>query len=695
MRRGLSRLIKLMSIKRSIKKKLIAAFFVPIFFISILGLSSFLVASDSIRNIAVQSNIQTILGRSDYQSYVLKGVEMLSLQLMNDINIQKLFNEQYNSLTTVEKTKLKSENSTFLNMKSFSDENISGISIIGSENYITSFANFRGTLQKDIENSEIYKRANELSGESFWVSDPDQIKEIFTTTDKKSVPPLLIARMIRSSITMEPVALMVIGVSDIALNNLVMGIDLGIKSEMRLLTKDRYDLSVVFDEVNQDGYEFARIKSINEILNTGEESGIKEIEYKGQPYLAFYTKLPKIDFVSIGLIPTAVLLADANKITMITVIIVFVSVLIAVGVGLFIANGMSNSINKITAITKRAASGDLTETLVVKREDELGVLEVGINSMISNMRSLIERVSRLSTHVAFSTDIVVKSAHDVLSITDDTTKAIQDISQGANNQAMEAENCALKMDILASNINDVSDNTRIIEGVISRTVNISSDNKEALKVLNSKVLETTAIIKDILEDIAVLKDKSCAIGSIVAVIRNIAEQTNLLALNAAIEAARAGNMGLGFAVVAEEVKKLAYKSVESARNIEFIIYDTQNKCQETAGKAETTGDLLSSQNDALDNVMESFDNLSGYLNNLAVKAEDITKSVLLMESVKSEAMSAVQNIYAVTEETAASSQQVNASTEEELQIVRQMSDQATELEKVATELKDAIGIFKV
>ncbi|MCX7771847.1 MAG: methyl-accepting chemotaxis protein [Clostridia bacterium] len=685
---------KMAFIKTSIKNKLILAFLVPVLFILILGFSSFAVASNALKNNAVEANKQTVLGRADYQRYVLKGIDALSMQLMNDVNVQKLFG-QANTLKASEKTKLKTDMTTFINMKTFSDENVGSISIIGDSDYVTSFVNFKGLLLKDIEGTRVYGKAKEKNGEAFWIADPAIIKEIYKNGDEKARPAILNIRMLRSSQTMKPIALLVIEIKKESLQNVAMGINLGDKSEVHFVTEEGFDLAALYQKSRPDGFSFSQTELYKNILKSKEANGTKEIRYNGKQYLSFFVKIADTPFVSIGLIPVSELLTAANKIKFITVLIILISMAMAVFVGIFIANGTSKTINRIIHITKKAANGDLTESLVPDRQDEFGILEEGINSMIANMKSLLVRVSHVASQVTDSISVVAESAKQVLSLSHETTQAIQDIAAGANNQAEDAENCAEKMELLAERINDVSQNAGHIDSVIEETLHLASDSQGSLKLLNDKVGHTTSIIKEILSDILELRDQSKSIGSIVNIIRTIAEQTNLLALNAAIEAARAGESGRGFAVVADEVKKLAEQAVASAQNIAGIIKSTQAKSQEAANKAEATNASLATQNEALDRVIKSFDQLSQLMANLASEADSINQNVSAMDGVKSEALCAVENISAVTEETAASSEQVTASTDEGLHVIQQLNSNAIALEKSAEDLLNAVKIFKI
>ena len=196
-------------------------------------------------------------------------------------------------------------------------------------------------------------------------------------------------------------------------------------------------------------------------------------------------------------------------------------------------------------------------------------------------------------------------------------------------------------------------------------------------------------------DIQELNIHSKSIGKIVKVISSIADQTNLLALNAAIEAARAGEMGKGFAVVADEVRKLAEQSMNATREIAVIIKNTQDQTASAVEKAAMTESILKSQNDAVLSTIDIFKSIMGSLETLSVQVDQIMSRISEMEDNKEQAINSIQNISAVSEETAASSVGVTASTQEQLASIEELSRNAEELENSAKELQHSIARFKL
>ena len=485
------------------------------------------------------------------------------------------------------------------------------------------------------------------------------------------------------------------------IQNLVNQVSEGENLELHLVSPDEIDLTKSRFTKEKSAEKTNEIQNITseafyqDIMNSEVVSGNKQVIYDGTEYLMEFSKVDDTGFILIGLISTAELYKASNRIMSNTIILTTLAIAVSVLIGILISNSMGRTINQIIKVAGQAATGNLTVNPESSRNDELGSLTKSISSMIANMRALILQASLIASSVNTAASTLAISSGQVSAVSADVSKAIQEISIGASSQAGEAEQSAEIMNELAQKINVVAENSNAIESFSREAIELSRKGLHSVSDLDRIALETTTITNTIIEDIKKMDSNSRSIGKIVKVISEITDQTNLLALNAAIEAARAGEAGKGFAVVADEVKKLAEQSLKATNEIKTIIEDTQNQTNNAVKRAETSDKMLKLQNESLQNTIEVFDCIYSSMEKLGEKVENTISAVLDMDNYKRQTLEAIMKISDVSELTACSSQELSASTQEQLAFIDELTQQAQQLKDAARNLIETISKFKV
>ncbi len=318
------------------------------------------------------------------------------------------------------------------------------------------------------------------------------------------------------------------------------------------------------------------------------------------------------------------------------------------------------------AVMKKVADGDLTGEIKVTSNDETGQLLAAVKAMVTRLHGVI-------TNIGASTAKLASSAEEMAAIT-------VDAMDGVNQQRNETEQAATATTEMAQTVEQVAKSA-------AQAANAAQDaNTEAdqgKRIVDTTVDAINALAADV-ENTAIaiegVNQESDNIGSVLEVIRGIADQTNLLALNAAIEAARAGEQGRGFAVVADEVRTLAGRTQNSTEEIKSMI----DKLQAEAGRAVEV--MQKSQSRAQTSV-EQADKAKGSL-------ESITGAVTTITDMNHQIASAAEEQQAVAEEISKMMANINQATEQVSQTAEQTSTASGELAELSTELEALVGQFK-
>lgn len=706
--------ISLKPVKKAIKHnkfsgigfKLILAFIVMCIPISVLGYISQQKATVALRESASNSTIQTMEQSSKYLNLIFSTVNDTSMQIMSNKTVQNYAQSMHTNIGAYEKMKLREDAEQFLSTYTYSNQFIENISIImeNGESLNVSSAISDEDLE-NLKNTKWYSDAVELGGQPIWIGwhkELDELKSNYSRNYSMSC-----IRVLKSMNTGKTAGLIVIDVKDEPIEELMSGIKLGNSGEIHLLSPDGRDISsthfaseddeepMTSEEIEEATSSFLSQPFISDIMESEEQSDNSDVTYNGKSHLMVYNKLPHSGYSIIGLIPSKDLLSAASSIRKTTVGLMLFSIVFAIALGAYIALGMGSAINEIVKAANTAAKGDLTVIPQSKRKDEFGVLTHNIANMITNVRELIEESAQIANTVSDSATTVAATSEQVSASSNEIATAIQEIARGAGDQAHDVEQGVGKIQALAEEINATSENVSTIHEISRRSTDLTKAGIQSVDNLSRCSEETTAIANLILDDMQNLSEESKSIGKIIDVIDGIADQTNLLALNAAIEAARAGEAGKGFAVVASEVKKLAEQSMEATKEIAAILNATIKKTDESLRQAQEAGAIINTQNQAVNDTVSHFNQIAAAMEELAEHLEMISQGILDMDEYKDEAVSAMHNISAVSQESAASSEEVTASTEEQLAGIEELAAYAQDLSAASDQLYKAINKFKI
>ncbi|MCG8296073.1 methyl-accepting chemotaxis protein [Pseudomonas entomophila] len=326
------------------------------------------------------------------------------------------------------------------------------------------------------------------------------------------------------------------------------------------------------------------------------------------------------------------------------------ALLVGILAAFIITRQITRPLRETMDVVNKIASGDLTQNLRVTRRDELGALQEGIARMGTTLRDLITGIRDGVTQIA-------SAAEELSAVTEQT-------SAGANSQKVETDQVATAMHEMAATVQEVARNA---EQASHAATNADDEARTGDKVVSEAISQIERLAHEVhrsTEAMTLLQQESQKIGSVMDVIKSVAEQTNLLALNAAIEAARAGEAGRGFAVVADEVRGLAQRTQQSTEEIEGLIASLQNGTQQVAEVMNGSRSLTDSSVELARKAGGSLESITRTVSNIQSMNQQIAAAAEQQSAVAEEISRSILNVRDVSEQTAAASDETAASSVE-------------------------------
>ncbi len=405
----------------------------------------------------------------------------------------------------------------------------------------------------------------------------------------------------------------------------------------------------------------------NNLLNKESINILQTSSHDGRFLAAKF--IPSLNWFVIIEIPTSEIYTPINNTSMQLVLMNMIVAILLIILGLWVALGFARPIIRASSMLSDIASGDadLTQQMQVDTKDEVGKLARSFNTFVNQLHSLIIAIasnSRDVTHIAknltesslstqHNTEEQQQSVDMIATAMHEMGATVHEIARNANETANAAKQSAT----------DTANSERIVQSSI-----------EGINSLFGKMQNASSVIQTLAQDVG-------DISSVLEVIRGISEQTNLLALNAAIEAARAGEQGRGFAVVADEVRTLAQRTQESTEEINSMIHKLQSGAEDAVSAMDEGIETARSSVEEADKAGESLQNITnaiGIITDLSIQVATATEE---QSSVVEELNSHILNIKNMSDNTANESKNVNI--------------QCQHLNESAAILNTMIGNFKV
>jgi methyl-accepting chemotaxis protein len=328
---------------------------------------------------------------------------------------------------------------------------------------------------------------------------------------------------------------------------------------------------------------------------------------------------------------------------------------------------ITRNISRLSQVLSNVAHGDLSVKAQIDQKDELGAMADSINQTVDQLREIITGVKHAADSLAASSG--------------DLSKETERVSKRADIQTDRVMQVSAAMEQMSVSVTEISSGSAHVVSASGETQAIAKEGKENM----AKSMEAThRIVETVESSSAVIEELSQSIGKIneiTKVIKDIADQTNLLALNAAIEAARAGEQGRGFAVVADEVRKLAERTTLSTADISHMVETISTK----------TGSSVRS----MEIVKREVENGANYSNSTSITLNQIADAAVRVTDLANQIASATQEQSSASEETARNMEEISRITEENTASIHQVGKASDDMSVTASELQRLVGQFKL
>ena len=376
------------------------------------------------------------------------------------------------------------------------------------------------------------------------------------------------------------------------------------------------------------------------------------------------------------------------------VVILIVALIISALGGWRITKG----IKLVEGNLRQAAMGDLSFTVnpkLLKRADEIGVMARSLENVRQSLASMLGSMIRTGEALNQSSEKFSEKFGHISESIQNTNQAIDDLAQGATNQANETEIVNEKIIELGGVIEVEKSGVSKLEKVVSTMTKHTMGASESIKELDQITKVTIETINTVSEQTNKNNDSATNINKAVEIIKGLAAQTNLLSLNASIEAARVGDAGRGFAVVAEEIRSLSEESSGNAQEIEVIVKELINNVEISVIKMHEVMRNVEKQQERLNETREAFKYLTTEVNQVEEVTKEIRNQTEILNSLKQIVTDSVNTLASVVQENAASTEETSASMTLLSQTIKECTEDTKGLVKLSQQQKEEANKFQL
>ena len=455
-------------------------------------------------------------------------------------------------------------------------------------------------------------------------------------------------------------------------------------------------LAMKFNVLNSDAEGYQNLEELGQKMINGETGEGIMTNANGEKMEVIYQPIPNTPNWSLGIIvPLKDLKRDSNSLLTYIVIFVIVIAVVFIGLSFFLGRVITKPIQNLAQKVEQFGDGDLTIEFEQTSQDEIGQMSLYLTNMAHKIREAMQNINEATLNVdktaedlsamaqegSATSEELLSQSETVDSNVQNTSASIEEVTSGVEEVSASAQEVSKNSQELAADINDTEKAVKNGQKELTR-------QQDRMKTVGEQNVTATKLVMSVAE-------KATNVQEIVNTISSIAEQTNLLALNAAIEAARAGEAGKGFAVVADEIRKLAEESKQASSNIANILHEIDEGAGNANQAVKKTVEYYKELNEGTRILVEEFDKITGYMVNVNNKVESLSGAAQEQSASAEEMASAMdtsaRSMASVSEEM----EQIATGVRQTAESSERINETAENLNTLASRLSELVEKFKI
>ncbi|CAH1197016.1 Methyl-accepting chemotaxis protein 4 [Paenibacillus allorhizoplanae] len=361
----------------------------------------------------------------------------------------------------------------------------------------------------------------------------------------------------------------------------------------------------------------------------------------------------------------------------------------------FLEKALTEPIDNVTRVAMNIAKGDFTQTVDASSKDALGDMGRSFNAMIVKLKELLNETASISKHVADSSRDIYHKNEGINTMIVEATGSVTSLAEGANEISSGVFKSFSVVKEIETKITDYVDSTHEMNNRCGQTLDLVKKGMRAVESQSESVSHIVLATSNVSGTIDDLVKEAAGISSITRTISEIAEQTNLLSLNASIEAARAGEHGRGFSVVAQEVRKLAEESSKSAKSVFHMVHNIENSIKMAQKNIQINEEIARRQTESIEATEKIFGEMVESIQFITQRMSEFTGESQKMLNAAQFITGTMENISAITQQSAAGTEQVSTSMVQQTRSVKAVVIQSEQMLRMVTQLQRTIQIFKL